>query len=148
MRRAAASVPSVLVGAGAAAAAIALGAGSASPRAVPLSRFVARISPAENKVHLGAAELERYRRWAERVRTCLADAGVRVGVPTAGRDEILVALPTASRAHRRRAGLAGVRCATAAGGPPAHASFVLEPDGKLHVYRPRACLLPVVPAKT
>jgi hypothetical protein len=144
MRRAAASAASVLVGASAAGAAIGLGAGSASPKPEPLSRFVARISPSENKVRLSAAELERYRRWAERVRTCMADAGVPAGALTTGEDEILIALPSGSKQQREQ----GLRCATAAGGPPDHASFVVEPDGDLHVYRPRACLLPVVAAKT
>lgn len=143
MRRAAASAASVLVGAGAAATAIGLGAGSASPKPEPLSRFVARISPSENKVRLSAAELERYRRWAERVRTCMADAGVPAGAPTTGEDEILIRLSSVSKRQRMQ----GLRCATAAGGPPDHASFVVEPDGNLHVYRPRACLLPVVAAK-
>jgi hypothetical protein len=143
MRRTAASAASVLVGAGAAATAIGLGTGSASPKPEPLSRFAARISPSENKVHLSATELERYRRWAERVRTCMADGGVPAGAPTTGEDEILIALPSTSKRQR----VQGLRCATAAGGPPDHASFVVEPDGNLHVYRPRACLLPVVAAK-
>jgi hypothetical protein len=144
MLRAAASAASVLVGAGAAAAAIGLGAGPASPKPEPLSRFVARISPSENKVHLSAVELRRYRRWAQRVRACMADAGAPAGALTAGEDEILIALPSGSERQRMQS----LRCATAAGGPPDHASFVVEPDGNLHVYRPRACLLPVEAAKT
>ncbi|HEX6699478.1 MAG TPA: hypothetical protein VF101_01995 [Gaiellaceae bacterium] len=135
----------VLLGAGAAAAAIGLGVESRSPRPVPLARFVSRISPAENKVRLTDAELASYRRWAERVRACMAKAGTRVGAPTVGSDEILIAL---SPAQRVRASKAGFRCAAAAGGPPEHSSFVFEHDGKIHVYRPRACLLPVVPAKS
>ena len=148
MIRPPAAALSVLLGAGAGAAALALGAGATPPKPVPLSRFVSRLTPAENKVALSDAELAALRGWARGVEACMTKIGICAGAPTVGHDEILIALPRVSKKERLQRAERSTRCVASVGGPPAHASFVIEHDGRIHLYRPRACLLPVVPAKT
>lgn len=147
-----AHLPAVLaVAAGAAAAVlvIALGPGSSHAEPVPLGRYVSRITLANNRAALGAPELVRLLKWSRRVRACMTSVGSHVGEPRVAGPEILMALPRSkTKAHRLRILQRSYRCAVGAGGPPLHTAFSLERDGNLHLYRPRACLLPVVAEST
>ena len=132
-------------GAGAAAIAIALGAGGHEVKSVPLSHFVSRISPTDNKVMLEPRELRMLVAWAQRVKSCLESGGTGVATPTVRNSEVVMRLRgVATKSERLRFAARSTRCAESAGGPPLHTSFQLQRDGAIHLYRPRACLLPVI----
>jgi len=138
-------VVSLAVGSATGAIAIALGAGGEDEKSVPLSHFVSRISPAENKVPLRPREIRVLVVWAQGVRTCLERTGTKVAPPTPRDAEVVMRVDGLTTPVRRmRFVLRASRCGTAAGDPQLHTSFVLQRDGAFHLYRPRACLLPVV----
>lgn len=140
--------PVASAAAGAAAAAIVLAAGHGqAAKPVPLGSFVSRITPATNKAQLTSSEMATLTQWMTRVRGCAARHGFRIAAPTVGDSEVILDLPKASKSRRLRLLAQANRCAEAAGGPPPHTDFSFEHDRKLHLYRPRACLLPVVSAK-
>lgn len=141
--------PVASAAAGAAAAAIVLAAGQGqTAKPVPLGSFVSRITPATNKVQLTSSELATLTRWMTRVRGCVASHGFHIGTPKVGDSEVLLHLPKGPKSRRLQLLARSTGCAEAAGGPPIHTDFSFERDGKLHLYRPRACLLPVVSATT
>lgn len=141
--------PVASAAAGAAAAAIVLAGGQGqAAKPVPLGSFVSRITPATNKAQLTPSEMATLVHWMTRVRSCVVRDGFHIAAPTVGESEVILVLPKASKSHRLELIAHANRCAEAAGGPPPHTDFSFEHDRNLHLYRPRACLLPVVSANT
>ncbi len=108
---------SALAGAAAALLVIAAFDWPAAPRATAVQ--LPKASLKTNKQPLSQAEAATLLRWAARYRSC-------VGLREFDR---------------------GLNCAVELGDPPPFTSFVLAPDKRVHLYRPRTCLLPVVPKK-
>ena len=131
---------SALAGVGAAALAIALLGWATTPQAAALRLPKSAIG--DNRRPLSPSEVATLVRWATRYRACAAHRGLQLGQPEVSQNEIVlrarhggVSLPELQR---------GFACAREIGDPPFLASFVLERDHELHLYRARACLLPVV----
>ncbi len=97
------------------------------------------ITAANNKRPLTPHDRRRMLAWADTVRDC-ASGEVSLRVSFAENEVILRPLKpmTVSALVSDTA-----RCAAKAGGPPSQTSFVAEKDGSMHLYKPRACLLPV-----
>jgi hypothetical protein len=122
---------------------------SVSPRIAGTTQIVPvkplkALTVANNKQPLTASELSVLRNWAERFHTCAAEHGLATTAPVVARDEILL----------RGVGNGPItvsslkRSFTCTGrGPPPQSAFQLR-HGVLHLYRPRACLLPVHPSAT
>jgi hypothetical protein len=129
---------SAAIGAAAAAVIIAVRAAPSEPgpRAMASSP---PITAANNKRHLARPELAAFLRWAARYRSCLAANGVRSSPPRLGDNEVL--LDPIGRLTLATFAVFARKCDE--GPPPRRASFVLSRDGVFHLYKPRACLLPV-----
>ena len=113
---------------------------SASPAkpAKPLRQ--PRLSLEQNKRPLTKAEVAVLVRWARRYVECANAAGVRLGRPTVGVDEVTISPAASSKISARKLFL---RCDTKLGPPPLQTSLVLaREDGRFHVFRPRTCALP------
>jgi hypothetical protein len=111
-----------------------------TPHATPLEP--PKLSARENKQHLSRAQLAAFVAWARRYRSCAERRGVELAGPTIGENEVVLT-GRAGRKITRREFRRAVPCALELGDPPAFSDFSLMPDRHLHLYEPRACLLPV-----
>jgi hypothetical protein len=107
---------------------------------------IAKITSQNNKQRLNSAEIETLEQWARSYRTCAQRRGLLLVEPVVHGNELLMTANKGSKIslpQLRRS----LRCTNETGDPPLRTSFVLS-GGKLHLYRPRACLLPVTREKT
>jgi hypothetical protein len=135
---------SALAGAAAAVLVIAVFDWPAAPRATAVQ--LPKASLKTNKQPLSQAQAATLLRWAARYRSCAGRRGLRLAPPKLGEDEVLLAATHSARIERRELER-GLSCAGELGDPPPFTSFVLARDRRLHLYKPRTCLLPVVPKK-
>jgi len=135
---------SALAGAAAALLVIAAFDWPAAPRATAVQ--LPKASLKTNKQPLSQAEAATLLRWAARYRSCVSKRGLRLAPPKLGEDEVLLAATNSAPIGLREFDR-GLNCAVELGDPPPFTSFVLAPDKRVHLYRPRTCLLPVVPKK-
>ena len=115
---------------------------SATPQATPLPR--PKLSLRENKRPLSQADLAAAAAWARRFRSCAAARNLILTEPTIGENEVVITGPAGQRitaAQSQKAFACGVKV----GDPPPSLTFaLLASDRQLHLYKPRACLLPAV----
>jgi hypothetical protein len=142
MKRTLTLTASATVGVGAAALVIWLSPGLAG---VTRTTSAARLHPVavrDNKQPLTRTELARLVRWAAAWRACAQRRGLTLAQPRIADDEVVLAAQGEDRIRKaqfRRT----LSCGDELGGPPPSTAFVLTRAGSLHLYRPRACLLPV-----
>lgn len=111
---------------------------AATPHATPLPR--PKVSVADNKRPLSQAELATAAAWARRLRSCAATRNLILGEPEIHRNEVVIPGRRLSP-HSKTV----LDCAVKLGDPPPSMTFALfASDRQLHLYKPRACLLPAV----
>jgi hypothetical protein len=116
-----------------------------APHATPLEP--PRLSARENKQHLSGGQLAALFAWASRYRSCAERRGVALAAPTVGENEVVLT-GRAGRKITQRQFRRALPCALELGAPPQLADFSLMADRHLHLFKPRACLLPVTKGPT
>jgi hypothetical protein len=138
------------VGAACAAAVIAFAPGvvgiSPAPAAVALP-VRSTLTEQTNRQRLTASDEQTMLQWARRYRACAAEDGLRLTRPRVRDNEVVLRASDGSTV-RFAAFMRTSHCTDRIGPPSRHWSFVLDRHGKIVVYRPRACLLPVKEAGT
>jgi hypothetical protein len=128
------------LGAGSGAIAIAVWPGLAGTAHVSAATPLRPAKLADNKQPLTKTETAALVDWAQRYRACAGGRGVALAEPRLRRNEVVLA--GAAGPVRRRQLAQALPCIDRLAGPPEHMSFTLDRDGRFHLYRPRACLLP------
>jgi hypothetical protein len=100
------------------------------------------VSLHDNKQPLSQSETAALVGWARKYRSCAKRRGLVLAQPQVGENEVMLVATSGTKITRSRL-MRAFSCAEALGGPPRFTSFVLTRTGSLHLYRPRACLLPV-----
>ena len=100
-----------------------------------------------NRQRLTAADERAMLQWARSYRACAREHRLRLTQPRVEDNEVVLAASHGSIV--RRAGfMRTFHCTDRIGPPSRHWSFVLDRHGKIVIYRPRACLLPLKEAES
>jgi hypothetical protein len=86
-------------------------------------------------------------RWARGYRACAQEDGIALSDPRVEENEVVLRPSHGSTIQRERYGRT-LHCTERIGEPSRRWSFVLDRAGKIVLYRPRACLLPLKEAES